>query len=65
MIFSHLLTRTLWLVPVVLQLAIAIVMLRRKLAKIFPVFLSYTVLVLSRDIVLLFLPYPKNLYFLV
>jgi len=65
MIFSHVLTRTLWVVPLILQLAIAIVMLRRKLAKIFPVFFSYTVLVLARDIVLLFLPYPKNLYSLV
>jgi hypothetical protein len=65
MIFSHLLTRTLWAVPLILQGAIAVVMLHRKLVRIFPIFFSYTVLVLSRDIVLLFLPYPKNLYSLV
>ncbi|PYX45344.1 MAG: hypothetical protein DMG79_19530 [Acidobacteria bacterium] len=65
MIFSHLLTQILWVVPLVFQLAIAAVMLRRRLTKIFPVFFSYTVLVLSRDIVLLFLPYPKSLYSLV
>src|SRR5438270_10389975 len=65
MISSHLLTQILWVVPLVFQLAIAAVMLRRRLTKIFPVFFSYTVLVLSRDIVLLFLPYPKSLYSLV
>src|ERR1051326_7540389 len=65
MIFSHLLTRTLWAVPLILQGAITVVMLHRKLVRIFPIFFSYTVLVLSRDIVLLFLPYPKNLYSLV
>jgi len=65
MIFSHLLTRTLWAVPLILQGAITIVMFDRKLVRIFPIFFSYTILVLSRDIVLLFLPYPKNLYSLV
>ena len=65
MTFSHLLTAALWAVPLILQGAIAIVMLHRKLVRIFPIFFSYTVLVLSRDIVLLFLSYPKNLYSLV
>lgn len=65
MIFSHLLTRTLWAVPLILQSAIAIVMLRRRLVRIFPVFFSYTVSVLSRDVVLLFLAYPKNFYSIV
>jgi hypothetical protein len=65
MIFSHLLTRTLWVVPLVLQAAIAVVMWRRKLVRIFPIFFSYTVLVPSRDAALLFLTYPKDLYALV
>jgi hypothetical protein len=65
MIFSHLLTRTLWVVPLILQFAIAAVMLRRRLVPVFPIFFAYTVLVPSRDVVLLFLPYPGNLYSLV
>jgi hypothetical protein len=65
MITSQLLTKTLWIVPLILQGAITLVMLRRQLVRIFPVFFSYTVLVLSRDIILLFLRYPTNLYSLV
>ena len=63
--FSHLLTKTLWVIPLVLQAAIAAVMLRRKLVRIFPVFFGYTAVVFSRDIALLLLPYPRNLYSLV
>jgi hypothetical protein len=65
MTFSHILGETFWIVPLVLQAIIAITMLRHRLTRIFPVFFSYTTLVLTRDIVLLFLPYPKNLYSLV
>ena len=65
MSFSHLLTKALWVVPLVLQVAIAAVMLRRKLVRTFPIFFVYTVVVLSRDIALLFLPYPADLYSLV
>jgi len=65
MSLSHLVTTTLWVLPLVLQTAIAFVMLRRKLVRIFPIFFSYTVVVLSREIALLFLKYPGNLYALV
>jgi hypothetical protein len=61
MLFS-LLTKILWGVPLVLQVAIAIVILRRKLVGVFPVFFGYTVLVPARDVVLLFLPYSSNSY---
>ena len=63
--FSHLVTKTLWLIPLVLQAAITLVMLRRRLFRIFPIFFSYTVLVLSREIALMFLRYPGNVYSLV
>jgi hypothetical protein len=62
---SRIVTTGLWLLPLVLQAAIAVVMLGRRLVRIFPLFFSYTVLVLSREIVLLFLRYPENLYALV
>jgi hypothetical protein len=74
MILSQLLTkaqalwviqRVLWVVPIVLQVAIATAMLRRKLVGIFPVFFGYTVLVSTRDILLFFLPNPGAAYFLV
>ncbi len=63
MIFSHLLTKTLWVVPLILQAAIALLMWRRKLVRIFPIFFTYTVLVPSRDTALLFL--TRDPYFLV
>src|SRR6185312_6943380 len=50
-----LLTRTIWILPLALQFAVAIGMLRRRLHKDFPIFFSYTVLVLSTGIALLFL----------
>jgi hypothetical protein len=50
---------TLWVLPLVLQAVIALVMLRRRLVTIFPVFFSYTVFVLSREILLLFLDQGK------
>lgn len=58
-------TRLLWFLPLVLQAIIAVVMVRRRLVTIFPVFFSYTVLVLFREIALLFLRYPGDLYSLV
>jgi hypothetical protein len=63
--FSHLVTRTLWVLPLILQTAIALVVLRRKLVKIFPMFFSYTIVVLTREITLLFLKYPGDPYALV
>jgi hypothetical protein len=65
MSFSQLATKTLWILPLLLLTAIALVMLRRKLVRIFPIFFSYTIVVLSREIALLFLKYPGNLYALV
>lgn len=65
MSFSELLTKILWFAPLILQAAIASVMLRRRLAGVFPVFFGYTVLVLSRDTFLLFFQHKENLYFLI
>lgn len=62
---SPIATIALWLLPLVLQAAIVVVMLRRALVTIFPIFFSYTALVLSREIALLFLRYPGDLYALV
>jgi hypothetical protein len=62
MSISHVATRALWLIPLVLQAAITVVMVRRRLVTIFPIFFSYTVLVLFRETALLFLRYPGNLY---
>src|SRR5215467_5071007 len=59
---ARVLTTTLWVVPMVLQSAIAVAIAQRKLVKAFPVFLCYTVLVPSRDVALLFLRYPGNTY---
>jgi len=58
----HLLFSVLWLVPVALQIAIALVMLWRGLARAFPLFFSYTVLVPARDLIHLLFPYPGNRY---
>ncbi len=60
--FLHLITRLLWVAPLILQAAIAFVMVRRNLVVIFPVFFGYTVVVLSQDIALLFLRYQSNTY---
>jgi hypothetical protein len=65
MSISHVATTALWLFPLALQAAIAVVMLRRGLVTIFPIFFSYTVFILSRDITLLFIQYPGDLYALV
>ncbi len=59
----HVITMTLWITPIVLQGVIAVVMLSRRLAGIFPLFFSYTVLVLTNAVALLFIRYPA--YFLV
>ena len=63
--FSHFLTRALWITPLVLQAAIAVVMYRRRLVMIFPVFFAYTATVLVREVFLLVLKYPSNLYAMV
>lgn len=55
----------LWFLPLALQISILAVMLQRKLVGVFPVFFSYTFVVVLRDLVLLFIPYDTNLYSLV
>ena len=65
MTFTSAIARLLWYVPLALQISILAVMLWRQLFKVFPVFFSYTLVVVLRDLVLLFLPYNKNLYSLV
>lgn len=47
-------TAMLWIAPIVIQSIIAIVMLHRKLVEIFPVFFTYSVLLPTREIFLLF-----------
>ena len=58
------LTKILWLTPPFLQSLILLVMLRRKLVGSFPLFFIYTVVVVSRDFILLFLR-KGTLYFLI
>jgi len=65
MSFAYLVTMTLWVLPLVVQAAIALVMLKRKSVKSFPIFFSYTVLVLTGETALLFMKYPSNIYTLV
>jgi hypothetical protein len=63
MTFSFL-TKILWLTPPFLQCLILFVMLRRKLVSSFPLFFIYTVVVVCRDFILLFLR-KGDLYFLI
>ncbi len=55
-------TMELWITPIVIQSIIVIVMLQRKLVKIFPVFFTYSVLLPAREILLLFVPNHSNAY---
>jgi hypothetical protein len=64
MSFSHLVAKTLWVIPLALQAVILLVMFRRKKVTLFPVFFCYTVVVFSREFLLLFLS-QGNLYALV
>lgn len=65
MSFTHLFARTLWVLPLILQAAIALVIWRRGLVRVFPLFFAYTVTVFSREVALLFLRYPGNRYAIV
>jgi hypothetical protein len=58
------LTKILWLTPIFLQTAIMFVMLRRRLIGSFPLFFSYTAVVVCREFILLFLR-KGHLYFLI
>jgi hypothetical protein len=60
--FAHFATFLFRLLPLVLQSAIVIAMLRRRLHRVFPIFFSYTVLVPARDALLLFFRYSSKSY---
>ncbi len=60
--FSHLVTNVLWLVPLAIQCVIAMAMSLRGLARRYPVFFCYTILLPARDLVLLFLPQHGRRY---
>ena len=55
-------TMALWVTPIIIQSIIVIVMLQRKLVKIFPVFFTYSVLLPAREILLLFVRNHSNAY---
>jgi len=59
MSFSHLVTKALWVLPLVLQTVIALRILRRKQVTTLPFFFSYTLVVVFREILLLFLKLGK------
>ncbi|PYV58028.1 MAG: hypothetical protein DMG91_05215 [Acidobacteria bacterium] len=59
---SGIATTTLWLVPLSLQFAIAVLMFRRGLYKTFPLFFGYTIWVPTRDALLFLFPYPSRAY---
>jgi hypothetical protein len=52
----------LWFTPIVIQSIIAVVMLRRKLVDVFPIFFVYSVLIPSRDILLYFVQNRQIMY---
>ena len=60
--FSHLVTTVLWFAPLALQCVIVVVMSLRGLARHYPFFFGYTVLIPARDLFLWRLPYPGPLY---
>ena len=64
MTFFYLLAKILWLTPLSLQTAMLYVMIRRKLVGSFPLFFSYTVVIVCRESILLFLR-KGGLYFLI
>src|SRR5437588_1173496 len=64
MSFSRPLSQTLWVLPLALQSAIATAMLWRKEVVLFPIFFCYTVVVLGREFILLFLN-QGNVYALI
>src|SRR5882757_10029084 len=58
----QIITMALWITPIVVQSFLAMVMVHRKLVKIFPVFFSYSVLLPAREILLLVVRNYPNLY---
>jgi hypothetical protein len=65
MTFLYLVAKALWIFPLVLQSAIAIGMLRRRLVTSFPVFFSYTVTEFISDTATLFFNTSGNTYALI
>lgn len=63
MFFSYL-SKILWLIPPSLQTAVMLVMVLRKQVSSFPLFFAYTVVVVSRDLILFFLK-KGTVYFLI
>src|SRR5260370_38272570 len=59
---EHVLKIGLWIVPVILQLLIAIIMVRRGLVGQFRYFFTYCLFVAARDIALLLLQHRSNFY---
>jgi|SRR5882724_1463346 len=60
---SNVITMALWITPIVVQSVIAIVMLRRRLVVIFPVFFTYSALVPALDMLLLVVRNHLALYY--
>lgn len=60
---SYVITMTLWITPIVVQSVIVIVMVWRRLARVFPVFFAYTALVPAREVLLLFMRNHREPYF--
>jgi hypothetical protein len=60
---ASVITMALWITPIVIQGVIVTVMLQRKLVETFSVFFTYSVLVPTREILLLFIQKPSRLYF--
>jgi hypothetical protein len=56
-------TMALWITPIVVQSILAIVIIRRRLVGIFPVFFTYSVLVPAREILLLLVRNHLDLYY--
>lgn len=65
MSFPRLIAETLWVIPLLLQTATALAMIRRKLLLILPVFFGYTSVVICTDVALTFLPYAHRAYALI
>lgn len=65
MSFSRVVAETLWGLPLVLQAGITVFMGRHKLVNIFPFFFSYSAVVLTTGLALIFLPYGHRAYALV
>jgi hypothetical protein len=58
----NVITMALWITPIVVQSIVAIVMFRRELVKIFPIFFAYNVLIPTRDILLFIVRKYPNPY---